>query len=239
MKSLQKRYIITLAIVLPLCIGAVVGWNYLLQLPCTEINITGSEILDQASLNSLIDTTLTPPLIVDRLQRHPWIFGVQATCYPTRVMEVKIDERQPWLLGVKPSGEPEYYLDAYGFMLPLQDHMTFDVPMVRGMTETYHPLRPIQNQEVRQLVGLIPQLPQEFISMVSEFNIHERELGLLIRRSDSHLMTEVYVGETQWEPRLRKLYRFWTQHEWAEEDPTPKFIDLRFNGQIITRQLSI
>ena len=239
MKSFQKRYLYTLSIVLPLCVVALVGWNYLLRLPCTEIQYTGAEILEPASLNSLIDTTLTPPLIVDRLQRHPWIVGVQAVCYPTRVMQVKIDERQPWLLGVAPNGQPEYYLDAHGFMMPLDNQMTFDVPIIRGIKESYHPLKPIQNLQVRRLAALMPLLPEEILSMVSEFEFHEGSLQLLIRRSDSHLMTAVQIGETQWEQQLYKMYRFWTQHQWTEEDLIPDFVDLRFNGQIITRQTSI
>ncbi|MCY4001954.1 MAG: hypothetical protein OXF06_13900 [Bacteroidetes bacterium] len=239
MKRIQKRYLLTVSIFLPLCVAALVGWNYLLRLPCTEIQYTGAEFLEPASLNSLIDTTLTPPLIVDRLQRHPWIFGVHAVCYPTRVMQVKIDERQPWLLGVAPNGEPRYYLDAHGFMMPLSHQMTFDVPIVRGMKESYHPLKHIENQQVRQLAALMPLLPEEIISIISEFEIHEDGLQVVVRQSDSHLMAAVQVGETQWEQQIHKMYRFWTQQEWTEKDSIPDFIDLRFNGQIITRQTSI
>jgi len=228
----MKRTLLIVMVVLP-CIGAALGWRYLLQLPCTEIHITGMEFTDLESVHSLIDSTLSAPLMVDRLRRHPWIHGVHAVCYPTGTMQIDVQERQPWLLAVSDEGYPIYYIDEFGFMMPMQKHVTFDVPILRGINESYPPMQAIGHSDVQRLVALLPTLPEEILSFISEFEITSHGLSMTMRDLDMGKVFVVQLGKKQWEERLYKLRTFWKEGDWVDADQTFDMIDLRFRGQII------
>ncbi|MCY4170963.1 MAG: hypothetical protein OXE59_05525 [Bacteroidetes bacterium] len=234
----MKRYLITVTIVLP-CIGAILGWQYLLQQPCTDIHISGMEYIDPESVHSLIGSTFSPPLIVDRLQRHPWIHGVHAVCYPTGTMQIDVNERQPWLLAVSDEGYPIYYIDEFGFMMPPQRHISFDVPIIRGMDEVYHPMKAVTHQNVQKLVAMIPTLPAEILTIISEFEVTDTGLNMILRDSEMNHVLVAQLGNEQWKHRLHKLRAFWIENDWNQADQVPGMIDLRFRGQIITRKKEI
>ena len=236
MKRERKRLIVTLTAILPICIGGIVGWSYLLQRPCTQIEITGAEYADSASIYNLVEAVSSAPLVVDRLQRHPWIQGVHAICYPTGTMQVEIFERLPRLLVLSRNGSPEYYLDEFGYMMPTNTRLVFDVPLVRGVQDAYHPLLPVGNDEVRNLVALLPRLPSEVTSLISEFDIGEDGLNMRMHTGTDQA-TLVRLGSEAWEKRLHRLYTFWNKQAWPPEDRIVDLIDLRFNGQIITREI--
>ncbi len=234
----MKRFFIIVIIVLP-CIGAILGWRYLLQLPCTDIHITGMEFIDPESVHNLVDSTLSTPLIVDRLRRHPWIYGVHAVCYPTGTMQIDVSERQPWLLAVSDEGYPAYYIDKFGFMMPPQTHVTFDVPIVRGINEPYHPMHTISHQEVQTLAALVPTLPEEILSFASEFQLTDYGLNVIVRDTVSRHISLVKLGHEKWGQRLDRLHMFWNENEWGQANGVPDMIDLRFRGQIIIQEKEI
>ncbi len=237
MERKRKRAVITLATILPLCIGGIVGWSYLLQRPCTHIEIAGIEYADSASVYNLVDAVSSAPLAVDRIQRHPWIQGVRAVCYPTGTMQVEISERLPRLLALAKNGSPAYYLDEFGHMMPVNARLVFDVPLVRGITDSYHPLLAVKHDGIRNLAALLPRLPAEVTVMISEFEVREDGLSMMIRTAGTDHTTVVYLGEEDWEKRLHRLHAFWEQQGgWPPGDRTIDVIDLRFHGQIITQE---
>jgi len=235
----RKRLVTRLLIILPIFIAGGIGWYYLLQRPCSQVEIIGTKYADSESMYRLIEAVFSAPLIVDRMQRHPWIRGVRAVCYPTGTMQIRIDERLPRLLALTRDGSPAYYLDEFGYMMPTTTQLVFDVPLIRGITTPYHPLLPIRDHEVKNLAALMPRLPVEVISLISEFEINENGLTMMIRFTDSEQTVLVNLGNKAWGTRVQRLYDLWSQGIWPPEDQAIGFIDLRFHGQIITRETPI
>ncbi len=237
---LRKRLLRILVTTLPICIAGVIGWYYLLQRPCTQIEITGVTYADPASLYSLIDSTLTVQLVVDRLLRHPWVQGGRAVCYPTGTMRVQILERVPRLLALDGNGTPAYYLDEFGYMIPIHAQTIFDVPLLRGTMDPYHALLPLEDRSMRNLLAIIPRLPSGVDSLISEFEIREDGLILIMRGTTGVDQTIVVrFGNEAWEQRFHLLNTFWDQNMWSHEGRMIEVIDLRFKGQIITQEQPI
>ncbi len=236
MKRRQKRTLIFLAVTLPVCVGGIAGWSYLWQRPCTEVEMIGVEYTDTASMYQLIDSIFNPQLVVDRLQRHPWVRGVRAICYPTGTLQVEILERQPRLLTIAENGRPAYYLDASGYMMPAYTQAAFDVPLLRGAPSPYRALSSVTDPAVRNLLTLLPQLPVRIDSLISEFEVTETGLTMIMRAAGIDQATVVHLGDTAWEKKLHRLYNFWEQQVRPHEDRTFEVIDLRFRGQIVTKE---
>lgn len=232
----RRRYLAVLAVVLSICMGGSTGWYYLWQRPCTQIEITGAEYTDTESIYSLIDSTLTSRLVVDRIQRHPWVRTVHAVCYPTGIMRVEVEERFPRLLALTEEGMPAYYLDEFGYMMPAPVSPIFNVPLLRGSPDNYHALVPVKNQQVRNLLALISRIPLVEEMMISEFGVTDIGLTMNLRLGDAEEMTTVYLGEEAWEQKFYRLDAFQSLHPGVNH--AVGVIDLRFNGQIITREKS-
>ncbi|MCY4675027.1 MAG: cell division protein FtsQ/DivIB [Bacteroidetes bacterium] len=238
MQGKRKRILTALLVVIPICLGGVMGWKYLWERPCVRLEIMGIQSADSASVYSLVDSTLTPQMIVDRLRRHPWIHSARAVCYPTGTTHVQIRERVPRLLVLTGHGDTAYYLDEYGYMMPPAAHVVFDVPLVRGVPEPYHAVRPMKNTEVRNLLALLSRIGPRMDFLVSEFEITESSLTLIARAMGADHTAIVRLGSEDWEKRLDRLYDFWGKEVERLEDRVFDVIDLRFDGQIITREKS-
>ena len=238
MQGKRRQIWIVLLVVIPIGLGGVMGWKYLWERPCVRLEIAGIHYTDSTLVHSLVDSTLTPQMIVDRLQRHPWIHSARAVCYPTGTTHVQIYERVPRLLVLTENGDPAYYLDEYGYMMPPAAHMVFDVPLVRGVPEPFHAVHPVKNAEVRNLLTLLPRIGSEMDFLVSEFEIAENGLILIARAMGGDHTAVVRLGSEDWEKRLDRLYDFWDKEVAGREDRVFDVIDMRFNGQIITREKS-
>ena len=234
----RRRIWFALLVIIPICLGGAMGWKYLWERPCVRLEIAGIHYTDSASVHSLVDGTIAPQLIVDRLQRHPWIHSARAVCYPTGTTHVQIYERVPRLLVLTENGDTAYYLDDYGYMMPPAAHMVFDVPLVRGVPEPYHAVQPVKNTEVRNLLTLLPRIVSQMDFLISEFEIAGNGLTLIARAMGGDHTAVVRLGFEDWEERLDRLYDFWDKEVAGREDRVFDVIDLRFNGQIITREKS-
>ncbi len=235
----RTRILRILATTLLIGVAGVIGWHYLLQRPCTRIELTGVTYTAPEVLYSLIDTTLTIQLVVDRIQRHPWVRGGHAVCYPTGTMRVQVLERVPRLLALDGNGSPAYYLDEFGYMIPVDSKTIFDVPLLRGTMNPYHALFPLNDPSVRNLLSILPRLPSGLDSLISEFEIKEDELVLILRGTGADQTTIARFGSEDWEHRFHLLEVFRDQTTWSHGDRTIEMIDLRYQGQIITQEQPI
>lgn len=238
MQSKRRKIWYVLLVAIPICLGSAMGWKYLWERPCVRLEIAGIQYTDSASVHSLVHSTLTPQMIVDRLQRHPWIHSARAVCYPTGTTHVQIYERVPRLLVLTGNGDTAYYLDEHGYMMPPAAPMAFDVPLVRGVLEPYHAVYPVESAEVRDLLTLLPRIGSRMDFLVSEFEIAENDLILIARAMGGDHTAVVRLGSEDWEKRLDRLYDFWEKEVAGREDRVFDVIDLRFSGQIITREKS-
>ena len=219
--------------------GISAGWQHMADRPCTTMNLQGVHYVDRAALEAMILDTMDPEIIADRLRRHPWVRASSAICYPTGKLHVWVEERVPRALLMSNQGQPAFYVDRLGFMMPKDTLMAFDVPLIHNAHVSYRPLEPTEHHGLRTLVAMLPSLDAATDSLISEFIFADSGLELITRPTPTGTATRVRLGKEQWKARLEHLEAFWKQQVAQVPGRHYEIIDLRFRGQIVTVETAI
>lgn len=241
-KTLARRAIrglIGTAILVCIGLAATAGWQHIIGRPCTLINLQGVRYADRIALETMIRDTMDAQIVADRLRRHPWVRASSAVCYPTGMLHVWVEERVPRALVMSESGEPAYFIDRAGFMMPVDSVMAFDVPLIHNVNVAYRPLEPAMHDGLRALLELLPATEASIDALISEFIFTDDGLELITRPSPVGTSVRVHLGRDEWSDRLERLQVFWRQQVAQNQSRRYESVDLRFKGQIVTRESSI
>lgn len=222
------------------------GWSRISRIGISEVRVEGAVVSNVDRIRSAaridMDTLLVavaPSLVDDRVRRHPWVEDASTRRLPDGTVSIRIQERKPVLLALSDDGRPAYYLDREGHRMPFAAGHSFPVPLLRGLTEAYHPVRPVQHAAVRALVEILPELEPDVDALLSEFLVDESGgLSLVTTPGSYGRPLVVRLGRDRFDERLQRLKAFWDQAVLTRPDVRYAGIDLRFEGQIITRESS-
>ncbi len=243
----KQRVLRTVALTLTVAalgIGGVLGWQWMTSLRCQRIELAGLHHADSTALMELaqVDTAMVlfeidPAIVADRVRRHPWVRTATATRWPTGTLRIAVQERVPMVLVMDRRGRPAYYLDRAGFAMPLASEAVYNLPLVRGLNERYHPVRRLQNEPVREFLDVFARLDAETDALVSELEVvASGEVRLRTTPAGARGSFEVWLGRDGFAEKLRRLRAFWQQAVLPQPDKSFPVIDLRFDGQIVTRE---
>lgn len=222
------------------------GWSRISRIGINEVRVEGAVVsnVDRIRTAARIDmdtllVAVAPSLVDDRVRRHPWVESASTRRLPDGTVSIRIEERTPVLLALSDDGRPAYYLDRQGHRMPFAAGHSFPVPLLRGLTEGYHPVRPVQHAAVRALVAALPDLEPEVDALLSEFLVDESGgLSLVTTPGSYERPLLVRLGKDRFDERLARLKAFWDQAVLTRPDVRYGQVDLRFEGQIITRESS-
>lgn len=240
-RRVRWALILGLPVVLAL---AGLGWHWQATLRCARIAVTGAQQVPADTLVALarVDTgavlyDLDPVLLEDRLRRHPWVASARVRRLPTGTLALHVQERTPVALVLDAHGRPDRYLDGTGAQLPLVPGAAFDVPLVRGLDEPYHPVRPVQQPALRGLLAALARLDPATEALVAEVDLRPPgEVWLHTTPAAGHPSIPVRLGREAFDRKLARLRAFWRQAVLPRPDTRFRQIDLRFDGQIVTRE---
>lgn len=241
--SRKKRAVLLLIAAVPVLAALmVVAWHWQQDLRVEQVVFGGFEHAQVEALESLaaVDTgavlfDLDPVLLADRVRRHPWVAAAQVTRLWTGTLAVEVTERVPVALVLDEAGRPSHYLDAAGQQMPWVAGAAYDVPLVRELSEAYHPVRPVQHAALRQLLPVLPQLRPDVDALISEFEIRGDEIWLWTAPAPGREAFAVRLGTEQFPARFARLHAFWHQAILPQPDQQFRWIDLRFDSQIVTK----
>ena len=223
----------------------VLGSQWMAELPVERIALRGLHHADSTALIDLaqVDTGMVlfdvdPALVADRVRRHPWVRTASATRYPSGTLRITVQERVPVMLVMDRRGRPAHYLDRAGFAMPLAAGAVYDLPLLRGLRERYHPVRRLQDERVRDLLALFATLDAETDALVSELELKRSGVHLYTTPVGGRGSLEVQLGRAGFAEKLKRLRAFWHQAVLPQPDKRFHVIDLRFDGQIVTRETS-
>lgn len=227
-----------------IAIGAFMGWKWISDVTVTEIVIRGDRYVQPSEVRELLAVdsgmvmfNLDADILADRVRRHPWVADADVGRLPTGRLMVDIVEREPVAQAVNARGQLDYYLDRNGYRMPRPDSAWYDVVLVTGLSESYHPVTPVQHTALRELLMLLPELPEETESLLSEIEVDGRSLGLRLTPAGRHQALPVRLGHTGFDFKLRELTAFWEREIVRRQDTDFRVIDLRFERQIVTREV--
>lgn len=220
------------------------GWKWQANLAFRGITVTGTQFADTTQVASLVGITadtmlfdIDPTLVEDRAVRHPWVRDADVTRQFSGVLEIAVEERTPALLVVDAAGRPSHFLDAEGYAMPLAEGAVFDVPLVRGFREAYHPVRPVQDAAMQDLLATLDQVDASTDALLSEF-VFETGGEVVLHTSPtlSGQSIPVRLGRVMFAEKLERLHAFWHQAILAKQDTQFDSIDLRYHSQIVTQE---
>lgn len=219
------------------------GWQWMAALRVEGITLQGTVQAEPQALLKLagIDTgavllDVDPALVADRVARHPWVEEARVTRLPTGFVVVRVRERTPVALALDAQGRPAQYLDGEGFAMPAAPGMAFDVPLLRGLRETTHPVRPVQTPVVRELLAALAALDPETDALISELELRGDDVWVHTPPVDARGSIPVRLGRGELPRKLATLRAFWHQAVLSRPDVTYRVIDLRFDSQVVTRE---
>jgi len=225
------------------------GWRWRSSATVERVAVTGTQHAPPDTVRRLarVDsgaamTAVAPTLVVDRVVRHPWIEDAQVTQHWTYgTLTISVRERTPAALAVDDQGRPAYYLDRAGHALPLPDSAGYDVPLVRGLDTETPWTRPDSAQSPPVVHRVLAALPEtKAADLVAEIEVKpDRSVRLATTPVGKHDPMSVRLGSGDVGRKLRTLHAFVRQVLAAKSDVTIDEIDLRFDGQVVTRTQSL
>ncbi len=244
-KTRRRVRVLTGAMLLALFVtGGILAWRWQAGLRCERIEVVGARRAEVEALVELagVDTSMAlfsidPLLVEDRLRRHPWVRDVDVTRLPTAALRIRVDERIPAALAMDRKGRPAYYLDRYGFPMPLEQGVAYDVPLLAGLNKPYHPMQPVESEAVRDLLGALADADPNLDALLSELEVLPSGEALLHSAPlAGQGSIPVRLGRSRYTAKLAVLDAFW--HKAVLAQPHKKFawIDLRFEGQVVTQE---
>lgn len=225
------------------------GWQWRANATVDRVAVTGTQHAPPDTLRRLarVDrgtamTAVEPALVADRVARHPWVKG--ATVEPqwmSGVLALAVTERTPAALAVDAQGRPAYYLDRTGHAMPLPDSAGHDVPLVRGLGAEAPWTRPDTVQAPSSLRRVLRALPEaDMTDLVAEIEVGPDDaIRFMTTPIDPHGALPVRLGRGDVSRKLRTLRAFARQVLANASDEPIAYIDLRFDGQVITRPRSL
>lgn len=223
------------------------AWVWHRTLPLTRVAVVGAHHARAAEVKQLVNVTpdsvalysLSPLLLADRARRHPWVQEAHVRRLPTGTLRIRLEERKPAVLVMR-SGKPSHYLDAAGFAMPLDngaDSMAAfaDVPLLYG-APAYHPTQRIGDRALRDLIAALAHADPITDALISEVTWRPKHTVLTTSPTGTRGAVEVRLGPHDPSEQLRRLRAFWEQALLTRPETRFEHIDLRFAGQVITRE---
>ena len=175
-------------------------------------------------------------LVADRVRRHPWVREARLRRLPTGTLRIAVEEREPVVL-VLASGVPHHYLDASGYAMPVPEGADMeDVPLLRGAVPEYHPTQPVRSASLRELLSALATADEDVDALVSEVEWAASGATLLTVPAAGRGALAVRLGRTRHADALTRLAAFWEQAVLTRPDTPIQLVDLRFAGQVVTRE---
>lgn len=228
------------ALALALALGA--AWVWQRTLPLRAIDVVDAVHAEPAEVARLTGAEpdsvalfrLGPALMADRAQRHPWVRRAHVQRLPTGTLRIRVEERAPVALVLDASGTPHHFLDADGFAMPAVPNALADVPLLTG-APAYHPTQPVQDAGLRELLAALASAAPETNALVDAVAWGRRP-RLTTAPVGDHDAVAVLLPRTGHAGALRRLRAFWDQTVLPQPEAAFASVDLRFDGQIVTRE---
>ena len=225
-----------------LALGLVAAWTWQRTLPLERIEVVGAvhapadevAALTQAEPDSVALFSLSPALLADRVQRHPWVQSASVRRLPTGTLRIAVEERRPVVLVLGGDGRPSHFLDAEGFAMPVAaaSPALYDVPVLHD-APPYHPAQPVESAGLLSLLAALSTADDGALALVSEI-AWGRTPTLWTTPTSGHPTVEVRLGTEGHADQLRRLRAFWDQSVLPRPDTPFRRVDLRFDGQVVT-----
>lgn len=260
-RRLRKRVLVSVAVLfVAVALGA---WIWQRTLPLRDVDVRNAHHATEEAVLTLVDLgtpaaaedtslgdvalySIDPGLVANRAERHPWVREANVRRLPTGTLSIHVEEREPAALVMK-NGIPSHYLDAEGYAMPLEsaaEHEAafMDVPLITGSAPEYHPTQPVQRldeingEALRETLAALASADPAIDALISDIKWGASGGVLYTVPAGGHPSIPVRLGRRDVDNQLQRLRAFWDQAVLPQPSVSFQSVDLRFEGQVVTRE---
>lgn len=221
------------------------GFQWRQTVPLRTITIAGNRHVASDRLNERVgiagDTLIyavKPADVVDRLLEDPWVASATVRRRPTGTLSVRVTEREPVAVLTR-NGRPVLYLDGYGAAMGLAAGRPVDVPLLYGGgLTTLRAGETVTDARLLELLGTLDRLEDKRFDLISEIAVEPEGVAVFTTPLPDRPSVRVSLGNGGFGEKIGNLSAFWSQvvlPATVDADNPIREIDLRFDGQIITK----
>lgn len=237
----RRRLRLAGLVVLSLCLAG--AWVWQRTLPVSRVEVVGAVHADSSGVVRLTGVvpdsaalfSLSPALLADRAQRHPWVRRAHVRRMPTGTLRVRVEERTPVAL-VMADGRPDHFLDTEGYAMPVVAGAVYDLPLLTGAVPAYHPTQRVSSASLRELLLALGQADAATDALVSEIDWRPGRITLWTSPAGGQSTIPVRLGRSGYADALGRLRAFWDQSVLPRPETAFQLVDLRFRGQVVTQE---
>ncbi len=219
-------------------------WYWLSGLALEKISIVGEQHATAITLQHIAripqDTLLfdiDPQVVQERILQHPWVQEAVVRRLPPGTLSIHVAERTPVALVLNVRGAPAYYLDREGYQMPVDTMDAHNVPLVRGVKGPVKTAQPVENKSLLALLKTLDTVDEQTDALLSEFDLlPSGDVDLYTAPAPNRGPIRVRLGQGGYSEKLARLQAFWHQAILPQSSTRFEWIDLRFDGQIVTRE---
>jgi cell division protein FtsQ len=187
---------------------------------------------------------IDPAFVVQELKQHPWVSDAVVSKHWNGMMEVNVIEKMPVLLALNAQGYPAYYLDENAYPMPYRPGTDFNVPLVRGRLPKFNAKDYQPPLALKRLAQDVAHIPDHTRNLISELEIQLSENStkpagnVVLYTIPARNGESVYVkmGKGGFAEKMNRLEAFWMQAIRTQPTKHFEYVDLRFDGQIVTKE---
>lgn len=239
MKSRSGGKLFMLVLILAIGGGIALGSYFNRMAYVKSIEVSGNYFTDHETIVSkaAIPINISPDSIsfiatIERIETLPYIKEAMLRKRPSGKMEIKVIEREP--IGLLINGSRHQYFDADGIILPIITGKSVDVPLVYGLSASsaIDTLNSDAFQDIRNFL-IIAKNDVIAASTLSEIAWTKDE-GIVALSTENGI--RIVFGSINLAEGIRNWNLFYTQVIAVRGPSEFSSVDLRYNGQIVTRE---
>jgi cell division protein FtsQ len=243
-KQPPKRWGLWLFI--PLMLGMIALFILSLEwretLKVQRIIVYGSHLLRSQDVNALVNVPLKAPMfevnllsVQKKLASQPFIKEVSVNRQFPDGLRIEVVERRPV---ASISGAELRYVDAEGVILPyIQSPVQLDLPMISGIkgAEKIVPGKTLSSSELFQALEILQAaiaIDSTVYHLISEVKMNSGNDIVLYAAEGG---VPIILGKGDVAPKLLLFQTFWNNFIRTGDPEKLRYIDLRFDGQVVVK----
>ncbi|MCC5926622.1 MAG: cell division protein FtsQ/DivIB [Bacteroidetes bacterium] len=226
-------------IMLLLGTAALAGWYFKSDTVIQSVNVTGNYFTEASEIIAIAGIPLQSPpdsvsflAVLQRIETLPYIKTAGMRLASRGAVQISVQERTP--IGMFIQGNRRVFTDEQGVILPVRPGKAVDVPLVYGIgiSARQDTLRSAAFQQVRDFLIEAQRVPLAFATLSEIAWTADEGIVALSHENGIRLV----FGRDRYAESLRNWDLFYRQVVAVRGPQQFTSVDLRYNGQIVTRE---
>lgn len=239
MNTERGNYSFLMVLIIAIAGGISIGWYFNKMSTVQSIEVSGNYFTLAADVVAKSGIPIATPTdsisyssSIGKIESLPYVKHATLRMSPSGKLRIHLIEREP--LGLIIQGDSKYYFDEDGVILPLIHGKSVDVPLIYGIpvrarTDT------LKSDDFIEMRNFLKVASQNLVaaSTLSEV-AWSKEEGVVALSNENGI--RVVFGGRNYEQSVQNWSVFYTQVIGVRGPQNFTKVDLRYSGQIVTRE---